>query len=101
MLAKPATLPQDLKTNSRTAPYTLRELVRWGLQPAEPLPIDTPAGIIDLEIAEGTRRTWIGLNNFYVLMSYNPRTFYAMAVHDLGVALAQATGAPVEGHSAP
>lgn len=101
VLAQPATVPQDAKTNSRTAPYTLRELVRWGLQPAQPLPIDAPAGIIDLEIAEGTRRTWIGLNNFYVLMSYNPRTFYAMAVHDLGVALAQATGAPVEGRHAP
>ena len=106
---EPATLPlaravrpaETLKTNTRTAPYTLADLAKQGLAPATPGPLDTPAGLIDLEIAEDQPRTWIGLTNFYVLMSYNPRTFYAMAVHDLGVALAQATGAPIEGRAAP
>lgn len=100
-LAKPMRPPEGLKTNTRTAPYTLAELARHGLVPVPPQPLDTPAGLIDLEIAKDTPRTWIALRNFYVLMSYNPRTFYAMAVHDLGVALAQATGAPVEGRTDP
>ena len=41
---------------------------------------------------EGKNRTeyWLALNNFYVIMRYNPRTKYAMAVVKLAQAIREA-----------
>ena len=37
---------------------------------------------------------WLALHNFYAVMTYNPRTFYAMAVTQLAAELQAAQTAP-------
>lgn len=51
------------------------------------IPADSEAGLIELQGENGTER-WFGLTNFYNLMAYNPRVYYAMAVYRLARAIA-------------
>ncbi len=51
------------------------------------IPVHEPAGLIALEGEHGTEY-WFGLTNFYNLMAYNPRVYYAMAVYRLSRAIA-------------
>ena len=51
------------------------------------LPPDTPATLIELELADG-KEYWVGLNNFYVITRYNRSPLYAMAVIQLSEAIA-------------
>ncbi|MBV60478.1 MAG: lytic murein transglycosylase B [Nevskiales bacterium] len=81
-------MPQWAKTNTKFPSSTVGELTRLGFRPSIPLDDDMPAGIIALEIEPGRTAYWIGLQNFYALMSYNPRTFYAMSVFELSEAIA-------------
>ena len=44
------------------------------------------AALIDFETHDG-KEYWVGLDNFYAIMRYNPRTKYAMAVYQLSEAI--------------
>jgi membrane-bound lytic murein transglycosylase B len=68
---------------------TISEMKMRGIDPLEDLPSDQLAGVFALEIPEGSEH-WLSLNNFYVITRYNNSRKYAMAVHQLAVALAQA-----------
>ncbi|WP_348675755.1 lytic murein transglycosylase B [uncultured Abyssibacter sp.] len=81
-------LPKSVKTNTKFTSSTIGKLAEAGIRPTIPLADDTPAGVIALEVAPGQMGYWIGLQNFYALMSYNPRTFYAMSVFELSEAIA-------------
>ena len=51
------------------------------------VPPDAPVMVIELEHADGPRH-YVGFNNFYVITRYNRSRMYAMAVFDLGNAVA-------------
>lgn len=68
---------------------TISEMKMRGIDPLEDLPSDQLAGVFSLEMPQGVEH-WLSLNNFYVITRYNNSRKYAMAVHQLAVALAQA-----------
>lgn len=82
-------LPASVKTNGRRADLTAAQLATLGIQTSVPLPGNTPVGILRLPLdGDGNGEAdaeeyWIGLPNFYSVMTYNPRVFYAMAVTEL------------------
>ena len=47
---------------------------------------DTPVALVRLDGAEGPEY-WAGFRNFYVITRYNRSALYAMAVHQLAVAI--------------
>ncbi len=72
---------------------TIAELAAKGVTPREK--IQLPAGervtFIELQEKNGPEY-WIGCNNFYVIMRYNPRVMYAMAVYELSTKIKQLKG---------
>lgn len=82
-----AEVPSRIELNGHTAAYTVAELARAGITPDTPLPPNTRVGLIELPLDEG-KEYWLGLHNFYTVMTYNPRTFYAMAVSQLSQRIA-------------
>lgn len=97
----PLTVPAALKTspgadwplNSKSLTHRLSDFLRVGLKPGIALPEDTPVGLLELNLPE-SKEYWLGLNNFYSVMSYNPRVFYAMAVSHLAEELQRQQDAP-------
>jgi membrane-bound lytic murein transglycosylase B len=91
-LMVPATLEGNaaasIERNTKFPAYKLAQLRAAGVRSALALPGDLPAGLIQLDRAEGPQY-WIALPNFYSVMSYNPRVFYAMSVAQLAQALSQ------------
>ncbi|ULQ45490.1 lytic murein transglycosylase [Flagellatimonas centrodinii] len=81
------TLADTAKVNQRTAEYRAGDLSRLGIRTKDTLPAETPAGIIALTLEDGSTEYWVGLPNFYAVMTYNPRTYYAMAVAQLARAI--------------
>lgn len=67
---------------------TLAQMRERGVEAAEELPGNLPAGLFSLENAQGEEH-WISLNNFYVITRYNRSKNYAMAVHQLALEIAQ------------
>ncbi len=51
------------------------------------IPISEPVGLLAFT-GDETTEYWFGLTNFYNLMAYNPRVYYAMAVYRLARAIA-------------
>lgn len=80
-------LPDSLAVNGRDTSLTAGQLRGLGIIAATELPPETPVGLIELQLDQG-KEYWIGLHNFYVVMSYNPRTYYAMTVTRLAQAIA-------------
>ncbi len=78
--------------NTKAQTHRLSDFLRVGLQPSVALPPDTPVGLLELTLTEG-KEYWLGLNNFYAVMSYNPRVYYAMAVTQLAEELQRAQSA--------
>ncbi|MEK6806875.1 MAG: lytic murein transglycosylase B [Pseudomonadota bacterium] len=76
----------DLEINARYARSSVAELAEAGLRGPEGLQADLPAGALELITDEGSE-WWIGLPNFFAVMSYNPRVYYAMSVTQLAQAL--------------
>lgn len=89
-----APLPESVVVNHRTTTLAARELAALGVVPEVALPPQTPVGIIRLPLDDGGFEYWVGLSNFYAVMTYNPRTFYAMAVAQLAdqISTARAAG---------
>lgn len=86
------TLPEGTLVNQRSTTHTAGQLAALGLSPETPLPAETPVGLIALPLDDGSTEYWIGLSNFYAVMTYNPRTFYAMAVAQLAEAIRTEAG---------
>ena len=90
-----ATLPTGAVVNSRDHFFRVGDLARAGIEASVELPRDTLVGLIELPLDDGSREYWLAFPNFYSVMTYNPRIFYAMAVTQLAQRIEAATVAPV------
>lgn len=72
--------------------YTPAQLTAVGLTPQQPLSGNQKVSLLRLDIGTGYQY-WYGLPNFYTITRYNHSTHYAMAVWQLGLAVAQARAA--------
>jgi membrane-bound lytic murein transglycosylase B len=84
---------ENVQFNQRSPEYTLAGLAALGAEPTREMPGDTRAGLLRLERDQGTE-FWIALPNFYTVMRYNPRVFYALSVGQLAEAIARGIGEP-------
>lgn len=75
--------------NTRQPNATVADWQRQGVISTAELSGELPAGLVELQRRQGPEY-WLALPNFYSVMSYNPRVFYAMAVTELAAALQQA-----------
>lgn len=101
-LAIPAELSRgpggDWPLNAKMPTHRLGDFLKVGVKPRAALPAEMPASLLELTLQspEGTdpgKEYWIALNNFYSVMSYNPRVYYAMAVMQLADELQKAPAA--------
>lgn len=81
-------LPPGFRTNLKQTSHTAAALKSLGVEADVELPPATPVGVLELTLDEGVEY-WIGLHNFYSVMSYNPRTYYAMTVTRLAQEMAR------------
>lgn len=77
-------LPNSFKTK-----YSISQLAAAGLTPQQPLGNHQQASLLRLDVGTGYQY-WYGLPNFYTITRYNHSTHYAMAVWQLGQAVALA-----------
>ncbi len=77
-------LPNGFKTK-----YSISQLDAAGLTPQQPLGNHQQASLLRLDVGTGYQY-WYGLPNFYTITRYNHSTHYAMAVWQLGQAVALA-----------
>lgn len=77
-------LPNGFKTR-----YSISQLAAAGLTPQQPLGNHQQASLLRLDVGTGYQY-WYGLPNFYTITRYNLSTHYAMAVWQLGQAVALA-----------
>lgn len=77
-------LPNGFKTR-----YIISQLAAAGLTPQQPLGNHQQASLLRLDVGTGYQY-WYGLPNFYTITRYNHSTHYAMAVWQLGQAVALA-----------
>ena len=77
-------LPNGFKTR-----YSISQLAAAGLTPQQPLGNHQQASLLRLDVGTGYQY-WYGLPNFYTISRYNHSTHYAMAVWQLGQAVALA-----------
>ncbi|HVT36455.1 MAG TPA: lytic murein transglycosylase [Nevskiaceae bacterium] len=86
-------LPDDFPRNGKAPTHTVAQIEAAGVRPWITLPPGQPAGLVELPLDDGGKEYWIALPNFYSVMTYNPRTFYAMAVSVLAQRIEQARDA--------
>jgi membrane-bound lytic murein transglycosylase B len=85
-----ASTAETLLTDSVKPHLSLDEFSRRGIEPMSATAnTDELAALFELE-AKDSKEYWLALNNFYVIMRYNPRTKYAMAVVTLAEAIRDA-----------
>ena len=77
-------LPNGFKTK-----YSISQLAAAGLTPQQPLGNHQQASLLRLDVGTGYQY-WYGLPNFYPITRHNHSTHYAMAVWQLGQAVALA-----------
>lgn len=77
-------LPNGFETK-----YSISQLAAAGLTPQQPLGNHQQASLLRLDVGTGYQY-WYGLPNFYTITRYNHSTHYAMAVWQLGQAVALA-----------
>tara|TARA_R110000787_G_scaffold12074_25_gene39313 strand:+ start:1297 stop:2301 length:1005 start_codon:yes stop_codon:yes gene_type:complete len=100
-LMVPATLetalPAGTPVNGARVTHDIASVRAMGLKPSVDLPPGTPVGIVELKLDNGVEY-WLGMHNFYSIMSYNPRVYYAMTVAQLAAGMggidAERTGQP-------
>lgn len=80
--------------------HGLAELAQRGFRPRYALGHDAKATLLVLEGAEGTEH-WLGFQNFYVITRYNRSSMYALAVHQLAMAIARNEPAAAAGVASP
>ncbi len=80
--------------NARMPAQTVAALRQSGVDEPSTLPPEMPAGLLELSHDSGAPEYWIALPNFYSVMSYNPRVFYAMSVASLAYELKLAEDSP-------
>lgn len=79
--------PQGVAVNPKKATATYAELVQLGIKAEIDLPPGEAVGLLELPSSNGAREYRLGMHNFFAVMSYNPRVFYAMSVAQLADAL--------------
>lgn len=77
-------LPNGFKTK-----YSISQLAAAGLTPQQPLGNHQQVSLLRLDVGTGYQY-WYGMPNFYTITRYNHSTHYAMAVWQLGQAVALA-----------
>ena len=87
------TLAASIIRNGHATAYTVAELEKAGISTGVDLPPELRVGLVELPLDNGVEY-WLALHNFYTVMTYNPRTFYAMAVTQLAQRIQQAAEAP-------
>jgi membrane-bound lytic murein transglycosylase B len=80
-----APLPPGVEVNGKNTAYRFDAALAAGFRTEVELPPDTPVGIVQLTLDGGGSEWWLALHNFYSVMTYNPRTYYAMAVAQLAM----------------
>lgn len=80
--------------NQRDANSTIAGLRALGAEAVDDFDDDMQAGLLRLHQDDGTSLFRIALPNFFAVMRYNPRSFYAMAVGDLAEEISRAIGNP-------
>ena len=83
-------LADSLQRNGKAVQYSVEQLRAAGVEPAVRLPPQMMVGLIELQLDPGgadDKEYWIGLPNFYSVMSYNPRVYYAMTVSRLAAGM--------------
>jgi membrane-bound lytic murein transglycosylase B len=86
--------PEALPRNGKQPIAYVDQLAQLDIRGAVELPPSLFVGLIELPLEDGSLEYWLGLPNFYSVMTYNPRTFYAMAVAQLAARIA--AGIPAE-----
>jgi membrane-bound lytic murein transglycosylase B len=83
-VAVPARLEagEEFRPGSMEAKFALDELGARGYRPREPLAVDLPATVLNLEGDAGPEY-WISFQNFYVISRYNRSPLYSLAVYQL------------------
>ena len=94
-------LPGEFPRNGKAPTHTVGQLAAAGVRAWIALPPDLPAGLIDLPLEDGGHEYWIALPNYYTVLTYNPRTFYAMAVSRLAQRIADAVAVAQAQDTAP
>lgn len=84
--------PAALGVNPKRPNTTVAQLRRLGIEPASPVSDQLDAGLLALTLDNGVEY-WAGLPNFYSIMSYNPRVYYAMTVTQLASRIAAGVAA--------
>ncbi|EAO1828180.1 murein transglycosylase B [Salmonella enterica subsp. enterica serovar Enteritidis] len=88
-IAVPANGQAPGLANGFKTKYSLSQLAAAGLTPQQSLGNHQEASLLRLDIGTGYQY-WYGLPNFYTITRYNHSTHYAMAVWQLGQAVALA-----------
>lgn len=86
---------KKLPPSSHQINFTLAKLKKFGIIPVQDLPDDTPLGFIKLQDEDGYEY-WLGLNNMYVIKTYNRSILYTMAVYQLSNKLQEAYQAALQ-----
>ena len=96
---EPVAVPGSLRDGASAAPTeglkpldTVGELSEQGVLFATDQSAATPAGLWELEGIDGPEY-WVGFHNLYVITRYNRSVMYALAVHELGNRVGQASAA--------
>jgi membrane-bound lytic murein transglycosylase B len=93
-VAVPALLDgEEFRPGSLEARFALAELGERGYRPRDPLDIDLPATVLNLEGEAGAEH-WIAFQNFYVISRYNRSQLYSLAVYQLSRSLGDHRVAP-------
>jgi membrane-bound lytic murein transglycosylase B len=86
--------PASLPRNEKLPTLTVGALRQAGLVIKGGLDDSMAAGLLELPHDSGPPEYWVALPNFYAVMSYNPRVYYAMAVSSLAYELKRAESTP-------
>ncbi|WP_348765632.1 lytic murein transglycosylase B [uncultured Salinisphaera sp.] len=91
-VALPAWIGSDknldaIERSKRKPAYRWDALDQLGVRVDDPPAADAEVGLLQFEGAQGTEY-WLGLNNFFVITTYNHSPLYAMAVYQLGQEIA-------------
>jgi membrane-bound lytic murein transglycosylase B len=95
---------QDFEVEALEPNYTLSDLAKRGYRPVTPVAPNETAVLLNLDGVAG-KEHWLGFRNFYAITRYNISKHYAMAVYQLGEAIAGRENplatAPGDGPAAP